>query len=72
MLFCGALMVSLVPANVVMCTDTEQIGIAYLAGARFDLVLDQLRRGEMFPTLGQVKSTLQTMPAQAAQVKDEL
>lgn len=33
-------------------TNSSQIGGAYLAGARFDVAFNELRKGKLFPGLG--------------------
>jgi hypothetical protein len=33
-------------------TDTPEIGAAWLAGARFDVAISELKRGKVFPKYG--------------------
>jgi farnesyl-diphosphate farnesyltransferase len=52
LLFISALMVRLSNPFLDFSTDTPEIGAAWLAGARFDVAINELKKGKVFPKYG--------------------
>jgi len=62
LLFISLLMVKIpLPLENTILTIFIQIGAAYLAGARFDIAIDELKKGKVFPKYGKGSQEAQTI-----------
>ena len=83
LLFISAVMVCL-PLNLIDASNVEQIGVAYLAGARFDIAIEQIKvqGAEVWqklanpnpdpPAVSAAKAVTSSIAEAAASIKKEL